>query len=540
MKQNKFPLKRVIALVCAVAAVATAVTVGLVLNVSAAEFSDTNPELQLASIQGDPEGYKSIALYDHESSFEQKNTGTEDGEYAIETNSFVAWFPTDDVAFAYKYYGVSAAGDDYVEATVTADYFTNPDGSAFDLGKGAHHPSTGLMFRSGLDNDDAFIYVHVRDGGQVVLVYRDPSFEYLYQCTNQNGRDFGSSDYPLQFKMNLKGGLVQIQYKGANDATWTKFTPVKIPSFRNGIYVGLCAHSGAEAQTMRATFQDLQVTGIASLGEEGGDSNTPTVPEEPVIPDEALPNPENVLLRETFTDGQFNNKPFNKTNPEWTRFPEGFLKIKNIEGNRVLYAEYGDEWDVTGETDWADYSASLDMTFDSQNVEEDFSAIGLIVRHITNIFYGYENYMVVVQNGYKICVYENFMQTKVDLNTTNIMAEFSLREHYGDADFTLIGDGKMHNLTVDCFDNTLTIYFDGEEIGTFVDNHDRTNGGNASDVYAVNSLGQVGIIFKNSFGYVDNLVVRKLEDPLGGSYDNKLCGNWNDPIPDYIADYGEK
>ncbi len=534
MKINKNLTVRIIALVCAIAAVGTAFAVSGAFRASAAEFKDEGPELQLASIQGDPEGYRSVAAYDHVSSLSQGN-----GEYTIDTNSFVAWFPTDDVAFAYKYYGVAAGGDDYIEATVTANYFTNPDGSAFDLSKGAHHPSTGLMFRSGLGNDAAFIFVHVRDGGQIVVVYRDPTFEYLYQCTNQDGKNYSSSDYPLQFKMKLKAGLVQIEYKSINAATWTKFTPVKIPSFRNGIYAGLCAHSGAEAQTLRATFTDLKMEGIASLGEEGGDSK-PTEPEEPVIPDEPLPNSENVLLRETFTDGSFNNKPISKTNPEWTRFPDSFFKIENVDGNRMLYAEYGDDWDVAGDEAWADYSASLDMMFTDENVEEDFSAFGLIVRHITNIFYGYENYIVTVQNGYKICVYENFMQTRNVLNTANMMKEFNLREIYGDDDFSVIGDGKMHNLRVDCLDNTLTIYFDGQEIGTYTDDHDRTLSGNASDVYAVNSLGQVGIIFKNVFGYVDNLVVRDIEDPIGGDYDNKICGNWNDPIPDFVQQYGEK
>ncbi len=535
MFKNKKLLVRIIALACAVVTIAAAFAVGNVLNVSAAEFHEEGPELTLASIQGDAESNKFQDAYDHTSTLTQG-----DGKYTIDTNSFVAWFPQDDVAFAYKYYGVSAAGDDYIEATVTADYFTNPDGSAFDLTKEAHNPSTGLMFRSSLENDAAFIFLHVRNGGDIYLCYRDPSFEYLYSCTHQVGKSVTSKDYPLQFKMKLKAGLVQIEYKGVNDAAWSKFTPVKIPAFRNGIYAGLCAHSGAQAQTLRATFTDLKMEGIASLGEPEGGGGEVKPTEEPVLPDEELPNPENVMLRETFTDGSFNNGNEAVNNPIWTRFPEAFLKIQNLQGNRVLYAEYGDDWDVAGETSWTDYSASLEMQFHDSNVEEDFSAIGLIVRHVTNIFYGYENYIVTVQNGHKICVYENFLQTRVDLNAANIMAEFDLREIYGDAEFTLIGDGLTHILKVDCLDNTLTIYFDGEKIGTYTDNHDRTNSGNGSDIYAVNSMGQVGIIFKNVFGWADNLVVRDIEDPLGGDYDNKICGNWDKPIPDYIAERGEK
>ncbi len=548
MIKNKSALKKLVAIIAAVAVLASFIALTGIFNVSAAEFNDENPDLEFVSIQGDAEGFNSVALYDHTSSFKK------DGDkYVIDTNSYVAWFPNDDVAFAYKYYGVSAAGDDYLEATVTTDYFTNPDGSRFDLSKGAHHPSTGLMFRSGLGNDAAFIYIHVRDNGQIYVVYRDPSFEYLYSCSHQyRDTNYTTSDYPVQFRMKLKASLVQIEYKSANATTWSKFTPVKVPSFRNGIYAGVAAHSGAKDQTLHATFSDLKMEGIASLGEPGGGESKPPE-EEPVTPDTDLPDPDSLLLRETFTDGKLDNTPEAVNNPIWNTFAKSFLKVKNIEGNRVLYAEYGDDWDAAGSKDWTDYSASLDMSFEDSNVEEDYSAIGLIVRHVPNIFYGYQNYIVAVQNGYKICVYQNFLQTKVDLENTpiydnngdlkhrgNIMAEFSLREIYNDDDFTLFGDGKTHNLKVDCMDNTLTIYFDGKEIGTYIDDHDKTNTGNGSDVYSVNSMGQVGIIYRNVFGWTDNLVVRKLDDPLGGDYDNKICGNWDKPIPDYIAEYGEK
>ncbi len=535
MKKIESSAKRIIAVVCSMVLIVTMFAITGVLNTSAAEFSETNPTLELAAIQGDPEGYKSVALYDHESDLSQDGT-----TYTIDTNSYVAWFPTDDVAFAYKYYGVASSGDDYLEATVKADYFTNTDGTTFDLSQGAHHPSTGLMFRSGLGNDAGFIFVHVRDAGQVVVVYRDPSFEYLYQCTNQNGKDYTAADYPLQFKMKLKAGVVQIEYKGANASTWTKFNPVAIPSFRKGIYAGVAAHSGSEAQTLRATFTELNITGIASLDESGGSTGgNSSVVEEPVTPDEELPNSGNILLRETFTDGTLTAASSSKTNPIWSRFSEGTAEIKNINGNRVLKAEFGDDWDVVGKATWTDYSASMDMSFTEENAESDYSAIGLIVRHVGNVFFGYQNYMVVVQNGYKICIYENFLQTKVVLNTANIMKTFNLREIFEDDEYSVLGDGKVHNLKVDCLDNTLTIYFDDQKVGTFTDDCERTKSGNGCDVFAVNAVGQVGVIFKNVFGYVDNIVVRDIVDNLGGDYDNKICGNWDQEIPDYIAAYGE-
>ena len=39
---------------------------------------------------------------------------------------------------------------------------------------------------------------------------------------------------------------------------------------------------------------------------------------------------------------------------------------------------------------------------------------------------------------------------------------------------------------------------------------------------------------------VDNIEVIKEDDLLGGDYDNKICGNWNMPIPDIINYFDEK
>ncbi len=507
------------------------------LDASAAEFNDVNPELTLVSIQGDPEQYKEVPVYEHEDSFTQG-----DGNYTLQTNSFVAWFPQDDVAFAYKYYGVKSGGDDTIDASVKANYFTNPDGSAFDLSLGAHHPSTGLMFRSGLTNDASFIYVHVRDGGQVVVVYRDPEYATnLYQCTNQNGKDFSEGDYPLEFRMVLKGTIVQVMYRKEGAETWTKFSAVRMSGFRNGVYAGVCAHSGAENQVLQATYSDLVISGVASLNASGEDEGSDaTESTEVVNPDEALPAGATVLLRETFTDGKLNNTPEKTENPVWVNFPEaGDTSIKNFDGNRVLYSEYARRWGVAGKETMTDYTASLDMVFTDENAEADYAAIGLIVRHISNLFYGYQNYIVVVQNGYRICVYENFVQKTVQLVPANIMFEVDLREYYSDETFSVIGDGLTHNLTVDCLDNKLTIYFDGDELGTYTD-VGTTNSGTGSDMLVVNGMGSVGIMFYDVYGYADNLVVRDLEDPMGGDYDNSIGGNWDEPIPDYIYNYGER
>ena len=80
---------------------------------------------------------------------------------------------------------------------------------------------------------------------------------------------------------------------------------------------------------------------------------------------------------------------------------------------------------------------------------------------------------------------------------------------------------------MDCFDNRITVKFDDNQV---IDYYDES-------VSYICSVGNVGLEFYQVYGYVDNIIVRKLEDEFGGDYDNKIGGNWNDPIPNYVAEH---
>ncbi len=516
-------------------------TVAMSFSSKAEAFDDTNPELEFISIQGNAETYKDVSAYDHESTFEQG-----DGKYTITTNSFVEWFPQDDVAFAYKYYGVRPSGNDTIEASVTVDYFTNPNGDAFDLSQGAHHPSTGLEFRAGLDNTSAFIYVHVRDAGQIVVVYRDSNYStHLYGCTNQNGKTYTASDYPLQFKMVYKKGTVQVQYKSAAAEKWNKFTPVSMSDFSTGVYAGVCAHSGAPNQRMKATYTDLKMSGYASLSGSGGstgggdESVAPAEPADEDIPLKELENYENILLRETFTDNSLSNTPEKLENPVWSILStRADVSVATMDGDRRLFAEYANTYDLVGEKDWTDYSVEMDVEFTEDCAEDASNIVGIIGRHVPNIFYGHQDYMVTIQGGHKICLYKNFNKKTVAISAGSIMETVDLRDIYEDESFTVLGDGIAHHLKAEFFDNTVTVYFDGievlawEDTGTIKDSV-------GSAMLTNPNVGQVGVILNGVYAYVDDIIVRSMTDDLGGDYDNKIGGNWNEAIPDYIKENGE-
>ncbi len=523
---DKSRLMRVATIVLAVVltlSVVAAASTTLLSSSSENAFNDVNPELLFAPIQGNAETNKSEAYYQHTSSLEQG-----DGSYAITTNSYVEWFDQDDIAFAYKHYGVKTNKRDYIELTCEVNYFTAPDGSEFDRAD-THNPSTGVEFRSGLENNSSFYYLHLRNEGVITLVYRDSNYATsLFSCSAQeNIYRLQPEDYPVKMKITMSGTTFQAFFQVNGSDEWQGTTPVKLVDFTSGVYAGVAAHSGSEAKPLEATFQNLTITGEQSMNiSGGGEGGTPTEPEE-VDPDPVYTDA-NLLLQETFTDGSLNNGTDQVTNPIWDSFTtKNGISIKNIQGNRMLYCEYANGMDFIGSEKWTDYSASMDFMYDVEQVDEaDANVIGLVVRSVPNIYYGYQNYVICISGGTELCIYKSFMQYVTLLDSSKLMKSVALPE-------SILKDDKIHNIKVACLDNQLTVYLDGVEMLTYVDdgNVDWGYGGGMDEV---NSKGSVGLMFDGTFAYVDNIVVTKMEDPVGGDYDNAIGGNWDVPVPWYI------
>lgn len=95
-------------------------------------------------------------------------------------------------------------------------------------------------------------------------------------------------------------------------------------------------------------------------------------------------------------------------------------------------------------------------------------------------------------------------------------------------------------IRVDTFDNKIDVYFDGEHLISWGDTDRQNVSADSSAIFKEtqypNLVGCVGFYTKSISAVVDNLVVTKLNDPIGGDYDNQIGGMFDEPIPDYIRE----
>ena len=91
--------------------------------------------------------------------------------------------------------------------------------------------------------------------------------------------------------------------------------------------------------------------------------------------------------------------------------------------------------------------------------------------------------------------------------------------------------GTKHTVRIDALDNVITVYIDDmtTPILEYTDENSATFKGN----------GGIGFYSDSACVSVDNIVVRKLDDPVGGDYDNKINGNFNKQIPNYVKTFSE-
>lgn len=494
-------------------------------NAHSDEINETNPELTLAKIDSDVENeFYSKGIYMQTTDFTQGG-----GKYGIKTNSYVAWSYNDDIAFAYKKYNVSENSGDYMEATVTLDSI--PVGTPSQM---HHNASAGLMFRSGLESDDAQVFIHVR-GSTILVVYRTKKGNgTAVQYTGMTIK------YPLQMRMEKRANQVTLSYKSAG-ADWMPFKfPVGLNA-KGPLYVGLAAHSCDELNSIVANFSNFTVKGVGTWDgtSGGGDDTSSTVSE---FVEEDSPIGSNVLMRETFTDGSLTNKPASATNPIWPEPEE--LTIVNLNGNRVWDRTFIDQQDWVG-SEWTDYKVSVDVQFTEKcnpDPEAASNTFRLYARHTGIEFYGHSDYAATITNGYKLSLYKRTFLKNDPSDNGYLLASVDLTELLGKKDengnpisgsYSCLGDGKFHNLAMRVIDNKITVYWDGQTMIDFVD----TGVSNKETGKRVFPMGNVGIGTFETSVYVDNLTVEKEEDTFGGDYDNKIGGNWDTPTPDYITSW---
>lgn len=533
----------------------------------AEEFLEENPGFTLDLIDSDVETSQGGEKYLQTSTFEKTSENT----YTLTSNAFVAWWSSDDVAFANNLYNISKRTTEEVTMEMTIDSFGGLNNSTLN-----QNASVGLMIRSSLDPGASNLFLHLRPSGEnkgmVIIVYRSFSKDQTQVSY------WPSLDLPISLKATKKGQAVYTYYKGAKDKEYKACGSWGIEFPTTDVYLGMASHSTDKNTYITADFSNVLVYGTSSnyIPHEGGTSEGQNKPEE--IPEEP-PATEDTLLRETFNDGSMIEGKESAINPIWWGMDTDpqivdILGKDEIEGeeskNKAWYKDTAGN-NYVGSTTWTDYEVSVDFKFDTENIDSgEKNVFKLYARHMENPFYGHSDMAAMIwrtplkrdaigADGRPIIdpetgkpVQETYYEDKIALASGrsrgksapgngsdadgNVGTEWISNFDNNPAHTTYVFpegdnylDGQWHTLTLRVFDATFVIYYDGEEVINFT--------APTREHYLNNKFmstnGAVGVGTSMTAVYIDNLVAKKLEDEWGGSYDNAIQGNWDSPTPDF-------
>ncbi len=455
-----------------------------------------------------------------------------DGKYTITNNGFAQWYDLDGLGFAYKKIYFNYGNKAYLSFEGTLNSFDGKNANA----------GAGILIRSGLNNDASTVMLHIRPA-EVVTTYRAKTgaMSTLGKSTNLGSTEI-SAGYPYHFKIELKKTTVYCYYKTANSKNWISYGSVPMMKDSDNIYVGFCQYSQEESYTATATFSNFSYEIYAPEGTVPGapeeDGDTSGVPSEPTITLPSDPNAaSDVLLRETFTDGSMTEGDKKATNPVWDIEGSSYeILTDDSYTNRWLSLEYADKLTAffAGDRKWTDYTFKADITFTTTSLNTEKNAVHFYVRHTDYDQYGYENYTVSLINGDTLRLSQR-TGTKQYYGVGDVaLAETQLKYiEFDKVTGNLVSDQK-HTIEITAFDNIITVKWDGAEVLSYTDNGDDVKSGLNSDGsgYEVKTTGCIGFNAEGACINLDNIFVYKLNDPLGGDYDNEIGGSWDKARPD--------
>lgn len=552
---NIFKPKKIICLALSLVLCASALIISLNVKADMVTVSKTvNPQLEFAKIKADyitVDGGKKV-FQDSDGSYEE--SGDESSRnYTIKTNSFACWYDGDQVDYAYLKIPFNYRADD--EATLTAEVTIN-SWSAY-----AKTASAGILLRSSLNARASFALAHARPEAMLMVSRRETG---KFCNGNLNYKEPPKYDNGIRLRLTFatsgKGvGKVKSEYNftPSNPNSWITIQSGVFVKFDKDIYIGLGASSADSTDLATAVFSDFSVEVTAYEGYELEDSEDDTSSSssssssEVTLPPD-IPPTEDVLLKETFTDGTMFDGEESVENPIWeTTTSETTVELNKDKTNRYLaITPVSDGLWYAGNTDWTDYSVSCDVTFPTDLSITNTNTFGLIGRLKFNKMHGISSYSAVLSSKTQI-VFEKdddgteikhtkIIQTltlgadnmQINPSTPYSVALKTVTLNYLDAEdpdaYDLVLSGKKHNLRMDMLDNTVKIYWDDEEVISYVDDTGRLD---------IPAYGNIGLFASNVTVNVDNVTVRKLEDPLGGDFDNFISGRWNEPISKDLYQY---
>lgn len=520
--------KKILMLAASVLVVAVLLTSVFIFQANAEEINETNPDMTYTHIDSNLETSFGVSQYTPGGELSQQG-----GKYTMTSNAYCVWLGVDDVSFAYRKYNVLPTGDDYLEIETTIESLAAMSGNIHT------NASVGLMVRSGLEADASEVFLHCRGEG-ITIVYRPKNGDGTgVRYTNIDAK------YPVQFKMVIKKNQVICSYKNANIANYVTASPVAF-KFDGPIYAGFGIHSVDEKTYVKSVCNGFTAKGIGNYDPSNDSPDSPGSNEEekipPCDPDVELTDSD-ILLRETFTDGSMTDKKMAIGEYDWGTPKYSNMKVVN--GNRVWFKDLTeDSEDYVGDEHWTDYEVRANFRY-TENIDTDAdnasNTLKLFARHTYNDFYGHSDYSAVAKNV-KVGTEQ---ETRIYLYKR--INQFSSSEGVALCYYTVdnLFDGLWHELGLRVFDNKLDVYYDGETVISYTDtgyNADGTSNSGSTHTGGIIAAhipgtGNIGIATNETSVMIDDIIVRRLEDPIGGDYDNSISDNWDSEVPDYIKQW---
>ena len=520
---RKKPIIHILSLVL-MCAVCLAVTEISLLNASAElnqynETAGTFDDFSEARIDSNIEERYGVSPYMQTSTFRKSGTTAE-----IETDSYVEWSTSSDVAFLYKRYDIGGTGSENVmtvETAITARKDINGGNDLFSTASG------GLLITDSVTDPSApRAFLHLRENGVAVV----------YRATRGSGMGViyapVSASLPINLKIVKSAKKYTCYYKGSNMNGYQSLGTIAL-EMTGPLYAGVAAHSSDTKKPIRAAFSGWYAVGEGyyNESESGGAESSSSGPS---YPDTGYTDPaydeEKTLLYETFSKGINLDGEDKVTPPVWETAHTTLVNTLD-NGNRVWYIAQEDGNSYLGNQYWTDYTASLNFSFTDEMQAQDDDRFIFWVRRKCIENAGYFGYGIMISTDAEVDPNTATVTYKTKLTVVKQFAQkadaYSLTEASVNID-NLIGDGINHKLSVTALDNTLEIYLDEVHLLSYAD---------TSNDGRVNLRGGIGVTAHSVDMTVDNILVEKVDDPNGGDWDNFVAGDYDSGMPQYVYDF---
>ncbi|GAA3407958.1 hypothetical protein ACFFNY_11795 [Paenibacillus hodogayensis] len=390
--------------------------------------------------------------------------------FAIKTNGSNVWGAADEFTFVSRQ--MPFLFDECSRIVITAKIDSIEDFQNLNA-------AAGPMFRDSDTPESKNVMWRVLPDGGLRFTYRlvdgGPS-------SNVSGPKL---TFPVELKLVRQGNIFTSFYK--QDGVWKTHKYIQIDMGTN-VMAGVGAFS-ITSHPITAHFSNVSVAGEDDYTPPDGEYVDPG------------PVTDHLLLRDNFEDGSVTNKPASVTNPLWDGVKLACI-VKEPDGNHVWKRNGMNGIVLAGSKAWTDYEASLDVRFDPASAGKNVAE--LVVRGRKTVLFGDFYYAAGFADGNKLVL------EKASAGGATRVKEAAIGSYV---------DGVIRTLKVVVLDNQIEVYVDGALKIRY------------TDELLPNLKGAVGIRTEESFVTFDNVVVNRIDDPLGGNYDNEVGGNFDKPAP---------